>query len=55
MPDYQAMYLHMVRETEKAMNILIQAQRDCEEMYLSDEGPALRILPRPQAEETPGE
>lgn len=35
MTDYKEMYLHLVRETEKAIQILIQAQRDCEEMYIS--------------------
>ena len=34
MPDYQEMYLGMVRETEKAINLLINAQRKCEEMYI---------------------
>ena len=34
MPDYQKMYLEMVRETEKAINLLINAQRKCEEMYI---------------------
>lgn len=45
MPDYKEMYLTMVRETEKAINvlaeaqkaanILIAAQRECEEMYIN--------------------
>ena len=35
MPDHKEMYLHLMRETEKAVRILIEAQRDCEEMYLS--------------------
>ena len=35
--DYKEMYLKMVRATEEAMNILIRAQRECEEIYL-DEG-----------------
>ena len=35
MPDYKEMYLKMVRATEKAMNILIQAQQECEEMYIA--------------------
>ena len=34
MADYKEMYLHLMRETEKAVQILIQAQRDCEELYL---------------------
>ena len=32
--DYKEMYLKMVRETEKAIDILIKAQQECEEMYL---------------------
>lgn len=34
MPDYQEMYLEMVRETEKAISILINVQQKCEEMYI---------------------
>lgn len=34
MPDYQQMYLEMARETERAINILIDAQRKCEEIYI---------------------
>ena len=29
MPDYQEMYLHLMRETEKAIRILVKAQQDC--------------------------
>lgn len=47
MPDYQEMYLHLMRETEKALRILIEAQRACEEMYVGDGGPPLRVLPPP--------
>lgn len=34
MPDYKEMYLIMVRAAEQAQNILIEAQQNCEEMYL---------------------
>ena len=37
MADYKEMYLHLARETEKAVRILIKAQQDCEEMYISGE------------------
>ncbi len=37
MPDYKEMYLTMVRASEDAMNILIEAQRKCEEMHISEE------------------
>ena len=36
MPDYKEMYLKMMRASEKAINILIEAQRECEEMYISE-------------------
>lgn len=32
--DYKQMYLCMVRATEKALDILIRAQRECEEQYI---------------------
>lgn len=51
MPDYQEMYLKMVRATEKAiraeetvLNTLIQAQRECEELYLAAPEPELKIV-----------
>ena len=56
MPDYKEMYLTMVRETEKAItileeveeasNILIAAQRDCEEMYINSPEPVVQLLDR---------
>ena len=33
--DYKEMYLKMVRATEEAVQILIRAQQECEELYLS--------------------
>ncbi len=45
MPDYKEMYLKMFRATEKAIDILIAAQRDCEEMYTSDQEPVICIVP----------
>ena len=35
MPDYKEMYLKMVRASERAINILVEAQQECEELYLS--------------------
>ena len=37
MTDYQEMYLTMVRASEKAIDILVEAQQKCEEMYLEAE------------------
>ena len=39
MVDYQEMYYKMNRAVEKAINILIKAQRECEEEYLKQTDP----------------
>ena len=43
MPDYEKMYHEMVRETEAAINILIAAQRRCEEMYVDASPPQIIV------------
>ena len=45
MPDWKEMYLTLFRETEKAINILTDAQRRCEEMYINAPEPEIRLLP----------
>ena len=35
MPDYKEMYLTLFRATEDAVNALIAAQQQCEELYLN--------------------
>lgn len=45
MPDYKEMYFKMFRAAEQAINLLIEAQQECEEMYISDDEPELIILP----------
>ena len=47
MPDYKEMYLIMARAAEKAQRILIEAQRQCEELYLSADD-----AEKPEAEHT---
>ena len=37
--DYREMYLHLMRETEKTIRILTEAQRRCEELYLDSTEP----------------
>ncbi len=44
MPDYKEMYLTMVRETEQAINILVAAQRKCEEMYINAPKADIKLL-----------
>ena len=36
MPDYEEMYLTLMRATEGALNLLIDAQGKCEQMYIED-------------------
>ena len=48
MLDYQKMYLEMVRETERAINILINAQRKCEEMYIKESDMATEHFQEPE-------
>lgn len=51
MPDYKEMYLKLFRAAENAINILIEAQQECEELYLNSEEPELKILPSAKPEE----
>ena len=41
LPDYEELYYSMFRATEKAISILIDAQRKAEETILSDETQAI--------------
>ena len=45
MADYTELYFEMVRGTEKAINILIDTQRKCDEMYISSPDTEITILP----------
>lgn len=42
--DYKEMYLKMMRASEEAIRILIQAQQECEEMYVTTQEPELIVL-----------
>ena len=37
MANYKEMYLVLAREVEKAVDILITAQRECEDIYIDSE------------------
>lgn len=50
MPDYKELYLKMMRASEQAIRILIEAQRECEERYLADDTPELTVLTFPENE-----
>ena len=47
MPNYKKMYIHLMRETEKAIRIMMKAQQDCEELYITTSEPKLTILEPP--------
>ena len=44
MLDYKEMYLKLFRASEQAANILIAAQRECEELYISQPEPELKVV-----------
>ena len=47
--DYKEMYRKMMRASEQAIRILVEAQRECEELYLSQPEPQL-VVPRKEKE-----
>ena len=51
MNEYKEMYPILFRATERAIDTLISAQRECEELYLSMPEPDLKVLPMPPAQE----
>jgi hypothetical protein len=44
MPNYKEMYLKLFRASEQAINTLIQAQQECEELYISQPEPDLKVV-----------
>jgi len=44
MPDYKEMYLRMLRASEKALDIIINAQQECEELYITNPSPETRVV-----------
>ena len=45
------MYLTLFKASEEAVNLLVAAQRECEELYLSSAGPNVTLLPTEQEKE----
>ncbi len=50
MANYKKMYLHLLRETEKAIETLTEAQKKCEELYIQSEEQPIQF---PIAEKPP--
>ena len=44
MPDYKEMYLKLFRASGEAVNLLIAAQRECEELYMNAPDPDIRVI-----------
>ena len=42
--DFKEMYLKMVRASEEAIRILVEAQQECEELYVGATAPRLDEL-----------
>lgn len=58
MPNYKELYLKVFRASEKAVNILLEAQRECEKLFINQPEPELTLLRRsnegkPLNEDTP--
>ncbi len=45
MPNYKELYFKLFRASEDALNLLITAQQECEELYLASGEPELQIAP----------
>lgn len=45
MPDYKEMYLKLFHASEQAINTLIKAQQECEELYIGASEPEFKIIP----------
>ena len=44
MPDYKKMYIKPLNAAENALNTLIAAQRECEELYINLPEPELKAV-----------
>lgn len=44
MPDYKELYITLFRETERAISILIEAQKKCEDLYINAQEPEIKIF-----------
>ncbi len=51
MPDYKELYLKMFRAAGQAVDLMIAAQRECEEDYISSPEPSLRAVSLPPERE----
>ena len=50
MPNYKDMYFTLMRETSKALDLLIDAQKACEELYINSDDAELVLLPKSKSD-----
>jgi len=53
MADYKSMYLTLAWETETAIRVLVDAQQQCEELYLRDAKTPILSLPQNTEKQKP--
>ena len=51
MPNYKEMYLKLFKASEQAVNLLIAAQQECEEYYVSAPQPEFQVISLPPKSE----
>lgn len=44
MPDYKELYLKLFRASEQAIHTHMTAQRECEELYISEQNAKLNVV-----------
>ncbi len=44
MSDYKQMYLTMFKASKEAINLLVKAQRECEELYMASPETEITVL-----------
>ena len=52
-PDYKYMYFKLFHATEDAINLLISAQQEAEEIYLSEPEPKMKLIDIKQKDTSP--
>lgn len=53
MADYKKMYLTLFHASEEAINLLVKAQQECEELYMSSPEPEAKALESPNLSSAP--
>lgn len=44
MPDYKTMYFKMFHASEKALALILTVQQECEELFIADSSPELKVI-----------